>query len=129
MLQDTNISTGYVRHFSSRKLLNKKTVFGDFVSGSRIVTNVSYLFDNSDAADELTAYTPLLNADGYLNAIPSPVTVATYIDSIISSTSFRTSANATKTGRYEIRNCFFSTNNRMTLLFRFRKLYLAAGRE
>ena len=111
MLQDTNISTGYVRHFSSRKLLNKKTVFGDFVSGSRIVTNVSYLFDNSDAADELTVYTPLLNADGYLNAIPSPVTVPTYIDSIISSTSFRISANSTKTGRYEIRNCFLGTND------------------
>lgn len=127
MLQDTNISTGYVRHFSSRKLLNKKTVFGDFVSGSRIVTNVSYLFDNSDAADELTAYTPLLNADGYLNAIPSPVTVATYIDSIISSTSFRTSANATKTGRYEIRNCFLGTNNPNDLAIPVQEIVFGKG--
>jgi hypothetical protein len=127
MLQDTNISTGYVRHFSSRKLLNKKTVFGDFVSGSRIVTNVSYLFDNSDAADELTAYTPLLNADGYLNAIPSPVTVATYIDSIISSTSFRTSANATKTGRYEIRNCFLGTNNPNDLAIPVQEIVFGSG--
>jgi hypothetical protein len=127
MLQDTNISTGYVRHFSSRKLLNKKTVFGDFVSGSRIVTNVSYLFDNSDAADELTVYTPLLNADGYLNAIPSPVTVPTYIDSIISSTSFRISANSTKTGRYEIRNCFLGTNNPNDLAIPVQEIVFGSG--
>jgi hypothetical protein len=127
MLQDTNISTGYVRHFSSRKLLNKKTVFGDFVSGSRTVTNVSYLFDNSDAADELATYTPLLNADGYLNAIPSPVTVATYIDSLISSTSFRISANATKTGRYEIRNCFLGTNNPNDLAIPVQEIVFGSG--
>lgn len=127
MLQDTNISTGYVRHFSSRKLLNKKTVFGDFVSGSRIVNNVSYLFDNSDAADELLVSTPLLNADGYLNAIPSPVTVATYIDSIISSTSFRISANATKTGRYEIRNCFLGTNSPNDLAIPVQEIVFGSG--
>jgi len=110
MLQDTNISTGYVKHFSSRKLLNKKTVFGDFTSGSQIVTGVTYTFDGSAAADELEVYTPLLNADGYLNVVSSPVAVSAYIDSIISSTSFRISSVATKTGRYEIKNCFLGTN-------------------
>lgn len=109
-LYSTTLTGTTVMHISCRKFFSTRTIEGDFTSGSPTVTNVRYVYDNAVAASGFDKYTPLMNADGIVNISAAPVTVTTYVDSVLSTTSLLLSENATKTGRFEVRNCFIGNS-------------------
>ena len=113
---DTSLTSSSVWHISCRKFLNNYTVVGDFTAGSNIVTNVLYTLDNANGATSLEQYTPLLNMDGYYNQRLAPYASNVWIDSIISPTSFRLSANALRNGTYPIQNCWIGDHQDRTIL-------------
>jgi hypothetical protein len=126
-LIDTSLSSGNVLHISSRKFLNKRTITGLFTAGSTTVTNVKYVYDNTDAASGFEQYTPLLNADGLFEASASPVSTDTWVDSVLSASSLRLSEAAIKTGTYTIQNCFFGTNNYNDLAIPVQEIVFGKG--
>ena len=126
-LIDTSLSSGNVLHISSRKFLNKRTITGLFTAGSTTVTNVKYVYDNTDAASGFEQYTPLLNADGLFEASASPVSTDTWVDSVLSSSSLKLSEPAIKTGTYTIQNCFFGTNNYNDLAIPVQEIVFGKG--